>query len=140
MLINAYFTCLVYSLIKKHSNLSADIIREYLVYTRHCVFFPLFEVISMIPGTVNKIMYLSHEKVGFYGNLFQILFTTLLGVVCSILFCSLNEVKVHVRKFFRCFGCCRRALNKEKKASEEEELLSNRLTLNVVHKKSNQLQ
>lgn len=137
MLINTYFTCLVCSLIKKHSNLSADIIREYLVYTRHCVYFPLIEVISMIPGTINKIMYLTHNDVGFYGNLFQILFDAVLGIVCSVLFCSLSEVKVHVKRFFRCLGCCRRVSSKDKISLDEEELLSNRLTLNVVHKKTN---
>lgn len=101
---------MVFCLLKKHKLNKSKFLRDYLSYTRHCIFFPIVQIFQMIPSTINKVYLLFAEEENVYCIGAQIIFSSLVGLMFSILFCSLPEVRASTSKILeniKYYFCCK---------------------------------
>jgi hypothetical protein len=129
-IINSYFILMLILTLRKHMIYSNNIVREYLQFSKHAIYFPIAQVLSMIPGTINKILILSNIVVPYYLNFFQILFSSIIGLVFSILFLTIPEVKEIFKLNINIIGNL--TSNQKYSDKQESDQLVNKLSLKVV--------
>lgn len=124
LIINFFFSVSIYILLKKHRMNKSKFLRDYLKYTKHCHYFPIIQIIKMIPSTINKILQLVNKKEDFYFVCAQIVSSSIMGLLFSTLFCTLPDTKYYIgaqlNKFKLFIYCCYK-----KNIKMKEDLISN---------------
>ena len=129
-IINFYFVLMLILTLRKHMIYSNFIVREYLQYSKHVIYFPIAQVLSTIPGTINKVLIISEIDIPYYLSFSQILFSSIIGLVFSILFLTLPEVKDNFKLNIGIIGNLTSNLRSSTK--HESDQLINKLSLKVV--------
>ncbi len=123
ILLNCIFVIKVILLLREELKNEQELIDK---YTSKLRWYPIIQIISYIPATVNRIYGLSTGRENFWLMLFQNTFDSLTGVMFALVYGLNASVKNTVRDSLR--GLCGRKVKQRKESTISDDRNENTLT------------
>jgi hypothetical protein len=123
IILNSYFVLKVIWVLQQELGTEQQLIDK---YTRKLRSYPIVQIVSYIPATINRIYNLSYCTENFELMMIQIIFDSITGLMYCFVFGFNNSVKKAVGEFCRSFFCKKNV----DQSIETEEKLQSRLSNN----------
>jgi hypothetical protein len=105
ILLNCFFVIRVISMLKKELISEGDLVKK---YTNKLKLYPLVQIISFLPATVNKVYNLTTNRENFYMLLLQGMFDAMTGLMFALVFGFNLSVRNYISECCRIICCCRK--------------------------------